>query len=595
MIYVIGSSTLIAILTSSYQLYDSYQRDITKIDTRFDEIEITQLSNISSRLWNYDDEGLRVSLKSILVLDTIQYLEVRDNNTLLVALGEQNLTNSISKEYPLMYSSWDKQQRVGTMIVHASLDDVYQHIYDQALVIVVGNTIKTFIVSGVILFVFFQIIGRHLISIVQFAENFSVHTIGNKLELNRKPSKPNRSDELDHLVSAIDTMQNRINRAVEDVTARKETELQLETILNTAPEAIISINQDNTVIVFNNGAERIFGYKSNEVIGQPIDMLLPERAHHNDHNFIEAFSRSGEKYALLDKHGGISGLRKDGTQFPASVSLSRLELRGEKVFTVMLHDNTNLKLAEAQLIQSSKLASLGEMATGIAHEINQPLNIIRMASDTLVEMVEEGEVPTADVLTKKLERINSQINRASDIIDRMRIFGRTPLDQATKISPKDAVLGAISFLIEHLRLSNIEMKPDIPETCRPVLGDFVQLEQVALNLLSNAYDAIKGKALVARDDCPEHISVTVEDDITKPFVRLIVEDTGGGIPENILPKTFDPFFTSKTIGKGTGVGLSISYGIIAEMGGTITAKNSGGGAVFTVTLPVATDMGLNET
>lgn len=371
-------------------------------------------------------------------------------------------------------------------------------------------------------------------------------------------------------------------------SALKESELQLNSILSTAPEAIVTIDQNNRIIVFNNGAERIFGYESKNVIGRSVDMLLPEVVRNIHHKHIEEFTSSGESYLQMERSGAISGLRKDGTEFPASASVSWFIFNEKKIFTVMLRDISDLKRTEKQLIQSSKLASLGEMATGTAHEIKQPLNIIRMTTDTLIEMLAEGEALTPNFLKTKLERITSQIERATNIIDRMRIFGRNPAEYATEVSPQDAVMGAVSHLSEQLRLDEIELELDIPETCRHVMGDLVKIEQVILNLLINAHDAIMDKAeRITAGEGPKRITLTMEDDPAANVIKVIVKDTGGGIPQDALPKLFDPFFTTKEIGKGTGIGLSISYSIVAEMGGAITVMNADGGAVFTVTLPVA--------
>ena len=153
-------------------------------------------------------------------------------------------------------------------------------------------------------------------------------------------------------------------------------------------------------------------------------------------------------------------------------------------------DITEARENQAHLIQVSKLASLGEMATGAAHEINQPLNVIRMAADAVTLQMKAGDLPP-DFLETRMEWIASQAQRAADIIDRMRVFGRKPAEKNTRISCAEAVRGATSFLQEQLRLHGIDLSLAIPETCRPVMGDFVQMEQVILNLLTNARDAIE--------------------------------------------------------------------------------------------------------
>ena len=242
--------------------------------------------------------------------------------------------------------------------------------------------------------------------------------------------------------------------------------------------------------------------------------------------------------------------------------------------------------AEAQLIQSSKLATLGEMATGMAHELNQPLNIIHMAAESLLDEVREGDIP-ATTLVAKLEKIEGQVDRASAIINHMRMFGRKDSGELEVVDLTEAVQGAVGLVKEQLRLGEIKLSVDLPKTCRKVMGHQLQLEQVILNLLTNARDAIE---VHANDGNKlRRISITITDDPGSREVSLSVRDTGGGIPDEALDHIFEPFFTTKEVGKGTGLGLSISYGIITEMGGRIEVANVDGGAKFTITLSAATE------
>lgn len=330
---------------------------------------------------------------------------------------------------------------------------------------------------------------------------------------------------------------------------------------------------------FNKTSEEIVGHSASNVLGRELFEKFSKS------NIDRAFAGENPSYQAWVDFPNIGRRFMDVHYAPV------LDADGKVTHVVVVaHDITEIKEAEVHLIQVSKLASLGEMATGAAHEINQPLNIIRMSADTVTEMLEGGEPPSLDQLKTKLERISSQTERAADIIDRMRIFGRKSEGHTTKVSPKKAVLGAVSFLREQLRLDGIELELDLPDTCRSVMGDPIQLEQVILNLLTNAHDAIMDKAETATEsEGSDHITVRIEDDPETDAIRLVVEDTGDGIPENVLSQIFNPFFTTKEIGKGTGVGLSITYGIITEMGGTVVAENVDGGARFTVTLPAVND------
>ncbi len=247
-------------------------------------------------------------------------------------------------------------------------------------------------------------------------------------------------------------------------------------------------------------------------------------------------------------------------------------------------DITELKVSQAQLVQASKLATLGEMATGIAHELNQPLGVIRMASNNCIKRIQKGSLD-GDYLVGKLQRMSDQTERAAQIIDHMRIFGRKADTAEQVFDVAQSIRNACNLMSTQLTSSGVLLEQNLGAPNFPVAGQQVMFEQVILNLLGNARDAINSKD----DAAEEHrkITITVEGrDVGT--VSVLVEDSGGGVPEEILDRLFDPFFTTKDPGKGTGLGLSISYGIIKEMGGSIAATNRKHGACFRIDLPIQT-------
>ena len=280
--------------------------------------------------------------------------------------------------------------------------------------------------------------------------------------------------------------------------------------------------------------------------------------------------------------------RPDGTSVDIEISGSPIISEGSEFcgYRGVGRDISERKRRQVQLIQTSKMATLGEMATGVAHELNQPLNVIRMAADNTIERIEEGDFD-AGYLLGKLTRISAQTERAATIIDHMRIFGRTSDEKPGPIDPREVILNALGLMGEQLRLWEIEVETVLPEHCRNVSGHAVQLEQVLLNLIGNARDAIEANS--TSPGSPRKIGLMVEQTGPEDTVKLIVEDSGGGIPDKIIKRVFEPFFTTKEAGKGTGLGLSISYGIVSDMGGVIEAANAGDGARITITLPVAAE------
>ncbi|AXJ03073.1 PAS domain-containing sensor histidine kinase [Pseudomonas fluorescens] len=248
-------------------------------------------------------------------------------------------------------------------------------------------------------------------------------------------------------------------------------------------------------------------------------------------------------------------------------------------------DNTEVRRSQQQLTQSAKMATLGEMATGLAHEINQPLNVMRMAIVNVQKRLSNGDVQI-DYLTDKLNRIDAQVQRAAKVVDHMRVFGRRSEIEQQLFNPASAIEGTLSLLAEGMRGKGVDLR--ISETAFEVQvrGYVDQLEQVLINLMVNARDALLGKRESDSAFKP-WISIYAERD--EQNVRLWVEDNGGGIDPRLLERIFEPFFTTKPVGVGTGLGLSVSYGIIENMGGHLSVRNSPDGARFCIELPIAPD------
>ncbi len=247
-------------------------------------------------------------------------------------------------------------------------------------------------------------------------------------------------------------------------------------------------------------------------------------------------------------------------------------------FWTIVTDITEQRNTNAQLVQAAKLATLGEMSTGMAHELNQPLNVISLAASNLRFSLEQAASPGSESRLAKLDRIDSAVRRAAGIIDHMRAYGRLSGEGLSPIELGAVVAGASDLMSEQLKLANITLINQFPDGDFKVMGNSIQLEQVLINLINNAKDAISGNG------SPGEIIVDAE--TIQQRILLRVSDTGGGIPEHALPHIFEPFFTTKPVGEGTGLGGSISYGIIRDMQGDIWAENLPQGARITVSLPL---------
>lgn len=246
-----------------------------------------------------------------------------------------------------------------------------------------------------------------------------------------------------------------------------------------------------------------------------------------------------------------------------------------------LTDVTAAREVEAKAALAAKLATLGEMAAGMAHELNQPLAAMLLAAENAQTALRRGNLPGVE---QRLEIIAGEAERARDIIDHLRIFARgdegAPLGA---VDPAAAVRGALLLVRAALREAQVAVELDLPGDLPAVQGRQVQLEQVLVNLLINARDVFAGRPAPAGG---RRLALAGRR-VAGGVVELRIRDNGGGVPPAVLDRIFDPFFSTKPPGEGTGIGLSICHGIVTAFGGTIACRNADGGAEFTITLPVA--------
>jgi PAS domain S-box-containing protein len=400
--------------------------------------------------------------------------------------------------------------------------------------------------------------------------------------------KPIDEDELIHRLNAYYSFAKREHQKINELSILNNKLVvanEMSQLIETANAPIFGIDTKGNVNEWNQRAEKITGFKKEDVM---------------DQDLIKNFITDDYKFSVSEiMHKALKGEETANFEFPLFTksgnrvdvllnSTTRRGASGQIVGVIGVgQDITELnqlqverelerKETAAQIIQSSKLATLGEMSTSVAHELNQPLNVIRMAAGNSRRRISKGTA-TCEYLNDKMERIESQTARAAAIIDHMRMFGREAKEELEPINARAVVTNALSLMGEQLRLAGIEIVTEFSEDCLLILGHSIQMEQVILNLLTNALDAI------AESEGEKKITLRVFKD--DKGVHITAEDTGSGIPEDLLPRIFEPFYTTKEMGKGTGLGLSVSYGIINDMNGTIVVDNIDGGARFTITLP----------
>ena len=283
-------------------------------------------------------------------------------------------------------------------------------------------------------------------------------------------------------------------------------------------------------------------------------------------------SRRALLHILQDSHGDnlrLEASRKAMIHIMGDLRDTTIEIKRRE---------QQLRDKQEQLVQAGKLATLGELTTGVAHELNNPLNNIGLFVGNAMDMVELG-VSDKERIVREMDRAMQQVRKTTEIISHLRTFGRAAPSTRDPVSLGQVITQALSLVQEQLRLRAIRVTIDLGSEEPVVLGNPLQLEQVFINLFTNARDALA-------ESEPKEIHITGS--VLTDTVEIRFADTGPGIPPALEGRVFDPFFTTKEVGQGTGLGLSITYGIIKELGGTISVTSPrGGGATFLLRLPLA--------
>lgn len=372
----------------------------------------------------------------------------------------------------------------------------------------------------------------------------------------------------------------------EDITARhtamlvlKQQEMRLRTVLETVPDAIIVIDEKGHIQSFSSGAERQFGYRADEVIGKNVSILMPSPYREEHDGYINRYQKTNEK-RIIGIGREVVGQRKDGSVFPMYLSVGEGKLEGESLYVGIIHDiteqqTTERKLREMQdeLLQVSRISGMGQMASSLAHELNQPLTGASSLLQATRRMLENGDTAAIGRAKDAVEKATQQLLRAGEIIRRLREFASRGDTEKVEV-PIDLIVNeAIALARISNRFGNTKVDLLLDDTSL-VLADKVQVQQVLLNLLRNGLEAMESV---------QKPVLTVSTRAVGDMVEVAVADVGGGISAEMRERLFQPFVTTKH--QGMGVGLAICRTIVEAHGGRLSVDNSpGGGAVFRFTL-----------
>jgi two-component system sensor kinase FixL len=364
--------------------------------------------------------------------------------------------------------------------------------------------------------------------------------------------------------------------------ALRESESRLRSILNTIPDGIIVIDERGIVQSFSHAAERLFGHSEAEVVGQNVNMLMPSPYHQAHDDYIRRYLTTGER-RIIGIGRIVVGLRKNGSSFPMELEVGEFATGNGRFFTGFVRDLTEQQAAkrrvedlQSELLHASRLSVMGQMASAIAHELNQPLTAVISYLETGRMLLQGGSV-RPERLDDLMRRAVTQSERAGDVIQRLRQFARKGETERRAENLNGLVEEALAIALLGARQSGVHVTLDLDRNMTPVAVDGVQLQQVVLNLVRNAVEAmqeVEGREL--------QIGTRLSGDTAE----ITVADTGPGISPELAERLFQPFATTKKAGMG--LGLSISREIVeAHDGELIAAPRPSGGMVFRISLPLS--------
>ncbi|MCP3900964.1 MAG: PAS domain S-box protein [Desulfobacteraceae bacterium] len=384
-------------------------------------------------------------------------------------------------------------------------------------------------------------------------------------ELVRVPTSIGSSeDEIGKLTDSFIKMASKIRTSTQKLMG---SEKKYRSLFTAGPNPIFVINRKTfKALDANQKAMELFGYKREELLKMnffTMGNLEPEK-------FVRDYPE-GKSIVISSK---VKFYKKDGSSVFINIHASPAEYREEDVLIVAATDITELVEKDSQLIQASKMTNLEEMSAGIAHEINQPLNAIKMGSEYLVMMKEKNKQVAENDFNMVLEEISSQVSRATEIINRLKKFSRKADFTREVININNCIRSVHKIIGRQIALQNIDLNLELDESIPSVLAHNNRIEQVIFNLVTNAKDAVFHRIENSMDLSKGEITISTFHD--KENVAIVISDNGAGIKTQELDKIFESFYTTKEIGEGMGLGLPIIQGIVKDYNGTISVDSKEG-------------------
>ena len=621
--WILICSTFLTFLGTGIQLYTDYRAGVSTIETTLEQIDKSYTHSLSNSLWNLDDEQIKIQVDGIIKLRDIEYIKISekrdDGFQLFSEQGTLKKKNVINRKFKLLYLTDKKNIQIGTLQVQASLSGLYSRLFDKILIILVTQTIKTFIVSFLILYIIHVLVSKKINTLVKFAKQLRIKNLDSPILLKRDKKK---IDEIDELAKSMNQMRIHLKMSIDKMKKSEGHIIQerdyTKGLINGSPYIICGISPIGTINFINPMGLTLIGLDEKEILDQKFfDLFGTSESDYNIKKFFDEsrytevkdfevpinhsrdsvviswstfLRRSSEGEIIEIICFGADITNKDRAEKELKKYQEHLEVLVDKRTSEVDEKNfaleTNIsELTQIQdrLIAQEKLASLGSLTAGIAHELNNPLNFIinfafagnKSCEEILDEIQKnglEGEKVKREIVEnlEELKQFNYLIHqhgkRAEVIIRSMLDHSRFKESEKSNEDINNLIEENINFAFHALKAKyrgfsskiNLELQPDLSKVniAKSELG------RVLLNMFANSFYALNDKKKMDQDFSPKLDVVSREDE---ECVVINIRDNGVGIPKNNIKDIFDPFFTTKPSGEGTGLGLSLSYEIIVGL------------------------------
>jgi two-component system sensor kinase FixL len=367
------------------------------------------------------------------------------------------------------------------------------------------------------------------------------------------------------------------------------SEVRLDSLLNTAVDGIILIDDAMRILVFNSACEQLFGYAAEEVVGENVSILMPHEYAHEHDDYVNHYMETGER-RIIGIGREVRGKHRDGSDFPLELSVGEALTPAGRQFVGIVRDlrprkavERRLNQLQAELVHLARVSAMDEMGSAVAHELNQPLTAVMLYLQAVTRRISalNGDGPKDPMIIETIDKAKREAERAGNIIQRMRHFveKREPDRRAVQLGP--LVDDTLELTSVGTNSEGIATSVELPENLPMIEADPIQVQQILVNLLRNAFEAVRGST---------NPQVVIRAAYSSQSVTISIEDSGPGIPQEVHERLFKAFSTSKRTGMG--LGLSISRSIAQNHGGDLTVDpgGNGKGATFKLTLPRGADI-----